>query len=70
MVYSSHILDVVERVCDRVVIINQGVLALDGAPDALMAAHGGIPLEEIFTRLTGGDQLRERAEAFAKTFEA
>ena len=70
MVYSSHILDVVERVCDRVVIINQGRLVLDGAPEALSAAHGGLPLEEIFTSLTGGSQLRERAEAFAKTFEA
>ena len=70
IVYSSHILDVVERVCDRVVIINQGRLVLDGAPEALCAAHGGIPLDEIFTRLTGGGQLKERAEAFAKTFEA
>ena len=70
VVYSSHILDVVERVCDRVVIINQGRLVLDGAPEALSAAHGGLPLEEIFTSLTGGSQLRERAEAFAKTFEA
>lgn len=70
IVYSSHILDVVERVCDRVMIINQGRLVLDGTPEALSAAHGGIPLEEIFTRLTGGDQLRERAAAFAKTFEA
>lgn len=70
VVYSSHILDVVERVCDRVIIINQGRLVLDGVPEALVAAHGGIPLEEIFTRLTGGNQLRERAEAFARTFEA
>lgn len=30
VVYSSHILDVVERVCDRVVIIAQGRLLLDG----------------------------------------
>ena len=70
VVYSSHILDVVERVCDRVVIINEGKLTLDGSPAELREAHGGISLEEIFTRLTGGDQLRERAEAFAKTFEA
>lgn len=70
VVYSSHILDVVERVCDRVVIINEGKLTLDGSPSELREAHGGISLEEIFTRLTGGDQLRERAEAFAKTFEA
>ena len=32
VVYSSHVLDVVERVCDRVVVIDQGRLILDGAP--------------------------------------
>src|SRR5258708_36592079 len=30
IVYSSHILDVVERVCDRVIIIDKGRLLLDG----------------------------------------
>ncbi|MFZ9416805.1 MAG: ABC transporter ATP-binding protein [Alphaproteobacteria bacterium] len=68
VVYSSHILDVVEKVCDRVVIINQGKLVLDGAPAAVSAANGGRSLEEIFTALTGGDQLREKAENFARTF--
>jgi ABC-2 type transport system ATP-binding protein len=68
IVYSSHILDVVEKVCDRVVIINQGKLVLDGAPAAVSAANGGRSLEEIFTTLTGGDQLREKAENFARTF--
>jgi ABC-2 type transport system ATP-binding protein len=68
IVYSSHILDVVEKVCDRVVIINQGKLVLDGAPAAVSAANGGRSLEEIFTTLTGGDQLREKAETFARTF--
>ena len=39
IVYSSHILDVVERVCDRVVIIDKGKLLLDGKPDELVATH-------------------------------
>jgi ABC-2 type transport system ATP-binding protein len=59
VVYSSHILDVVERLCDRVVIIHQGRLVLDGAPAAISAEHGGASLEEVFTRLTGGDRLRD-----------
>jgi ABC-2 type transport system ATP-binding protein len=68
IVYSSHILDVVERVCDRVVIIDKGKLLLDGKPDELVAQHQSGTLEKLFTTLTGGDELERRAEDFAKTF--
>src|SRR5882672_9721415 len=68
IVYSSHILDVVERVCDRVLIIDQGRLLLDGAPEALVASHGAGTLERLFTQLTGGAELERRAEDFARTF--
>lgn len=68
IVYSSHILDVVERVCDRVVIIDKGRLLLDGAPEALVAAHGASTLEGLFTQVTGGGELERRAAEFAKTF--
>lgn len=68
IVYSSHILDVVERVCHRVLIIDKGVLLVDGKPDELVAAHGAETLEGLFTELTGGSELERRAEDFAKTF--
>ena len=68
IVYSSHILDVVERVCDRVIIIDKGRLILDGRPDELVMAHGAGTLERLFTQLTGGTELEQRAEDFAKTF--
>ena len=68
IVYSSHILDVVERVCDRVIIIDKGRLLVDGRPDELVAARGTGTLESLFTQLTGGTELRQRAEDFAKTF--
>jgi len=70
IVYSSHILDVVERVCDRVIIIDKGKLLLDGKPDELVAAHGSCTLERLFTKLTGGAELEQRAEDFAKTFRS
>ena len=70
IVYSSHILDVVERVCDRVVIIDKGKLLLDGKPDELVAAHNSGTLEHLFTQLTGGAELERRAEDFAKTFRS
>src|SRR5215207_254344 len=68
IVYSSHILDVVERVCDRVIIIDKGCLLLDGRPDELVATHGSGTLERLFTQITGGAELEKRAEDFARTF--
>ena len=68
IVYSSHILDVVERVCTRVIIIDKGKLLLDGRPDELVASHNSGTLERLFTQLTGGAELERRAEDFAKTF--
>ncbi|MDB6039764.1 MAG: transporter-related protein [Verrucomicrobiales bacterium] len=70
IVYSSHILDVVERMCDRVIIIDKGKLLLDGKPDQLVAEHNTGTLEKLFTQLTGGAELERRAEDFAKTFRA
>jgi ABC-2 type transport system ATP-binding protein len=70
IVYSSHILDVVERVCDRVIIIDKGKLLLDGKPDELVATHNAGTLEHLFTQLTGGAELERRAEDFAKTFRS
>jgi ABC-2 type transport system ATP-binding protein len=70
IVYSSHILDVVERVCDRVIIIDKGKLLLDGRPDELVATHNAGTLERLFTQLTGGAGLEQRAEDFAKTFRS
>lgn len=68
IIYSSHLLDVVERVCDRVIIIDQGRLLVDGPPEALVAAHGSGTLERLFTEVTGGRELERRAQDFAKTF--
>lgn len=70
IVYSSHILDVVERVCERVIIIDKGRLLLDGKPEALVAQSGAASLEKLFTQLTGGAGVEQRAEDFAKTFRA
>jgi len=68
IVYSSHILDVVERVCDRVIIIDKGKMLLDGKPEELVATHQSGTLEKLFTQLTGGAELEQRAQDFAKTF--
>lgn len=51
--YSSHIMDVVEKISDRIVIIDKGEVIADGSFESLKAnAHMG-SLENIFTSLTG-----------------
>ena len=52
ILYSSHVLDVVEKVCDRVLIINEGRLIGGGSPETLKAATGQETLEGVFRKLT------------------
>jgi ABC-2 type transport system ATP-binding protein len=52
ILYSSHVLDVVEKVCDRVLIIHQGKLIADSTPRDLNASTGQATLEDVFRRLT------------------
>jgi ABC-2 type transport system ATP-binding protein len=48
---TSHVLEVVERLCDRVAIINEGRLVIDENMSALRA--GSETLEDIFVRVVG-----------------
>ena len=53
VIYSSHILEVVERLCDRVGIIHQGKLVALGAPARLIEENGHSSFSQLFLRLTG-----------------
>jgi len=52
ILYSSHVLDVVEKVCDRVLIIDKGNLIADGSTESLKASTHESTLEDVFRRLT------------------
>jgi ABC-2 type transport system ATP-binding protein len=49
---STHLLEVAERLCDRVVIIHHGRKRAEGTPAALLAGKGGATLEDVFLALT------------------
>lgn len=60
---TSHVLEVVERLCERLAIIHEGKLVLEGTMEELRAggsAHD--TLEEIFVRTVGGEALPERLD--------
>ena len=61
---STHILEIAERMCDRIGIINKGELVAVGSMDELrsLGKAGEISLEDIFLGLTGGAEEAEIAE--------
>ena len=50
--FSTHVLEVAEKLCDRVGIINQGKLIMEGGPEELVSRRGDASLEELFLELT------------------
>ncbi len=59
---STHILEVAERMCDRVGIIDRGRLLTAGTMEELRQARGAGTLEDIFLQVTGGAEVEELAE--------
>jgi ABC-2 type transport system ATP-binding protein len=66
VVFCSHILDVVERICQRIVILHEGRILADGTLAELQQRCGEQSLEHIFNQLTGTRNLLARAEEFAR----
>ncbi len=51
IIYSSHILEVVEKICSRVIIIDKGIISADDSVENLSHLMNLPSLEEIFSRL-------------------
>jgi ABC-2 type transport system ATP-binding protein len=51
ILYISHVLEVVERVCDRVIILSQGQIVADAAPSKLIELTRLPDLESVFSQL-------------------
>ena len=50
--FSTHVLDVAERLCDEIGIIRHGKLIAKGAPETLMRDDRANTLEDLFLNLT------------------
>ena len=60
VLYSSHVLDVVERVCARVLILAKGAIIADGSPDELKSRTDERTLEDVFRQVTHADDVQPR----------
>ncbi|TAN01444.1 MAG: ABC transporter ATP-binding protein [Chitinophagaceae bacterium] len=67
--YCSHMMDVVEKVSDRIVLINNGRIMADGPFAELQQQAQGKSLENIFAQLTGHSDLDDIAGQFLNAFE-
>jgi ABC-2 type transport system ATP-binding protein len=62
VLYTSHLLDVVERVCDRMAILDHGAVVAEGDLDELRArADEEGSLERVFGALTHAEEPSARA---------
>lgn len=65
--YCSHMMDVVERVSDRIVLIDKGTIVADGTIEELRKDSSD-SLEKIFSKLTASDDGTQRAGSFASAY--
>ena len=56
VIYSTHIMGEVEKLCDRVGIIHGGRLLAEGTLEELRGKYGETDLEEIFVKVAGGEE--------------
>lgn len=67
--YSSHIMEVVEKISNRIILINEGQIVADGSFEDLKHASKEGSLEEIFNELTGFNRHKEIAEEFVSIIQ-
>ncbi len=51
--FSTHVLEVAEKLCDKILLIDHGDLKYNGTLEALKEQYPDCSLEEIFIRVTG-----------------
>ena len=56
IVLSTHIMQEVAALCDRIVIIANGEVAADGSAGELLARSGCDSLEDAFVQLIGSEE--------------
>ncbi|MDF2911567.1 MAG: transporter, partial [Sporolactobacillus laevolacticus] len=67
--YSSHIMDVVERISDRIIMLSGGSIVADGTFEDLKLQCSQGSLEDIFNQLSGFSEHKEIASEFISVVE-
>ena len=65
--YSSHIMEVVEQMSSRVILLKDGAVIADSPFEELKKDMGGSSMEDIFNSLTGFNSQHDLAAKFVDT---
>jgi len=58
VIYSTHVMSEVEKLCDVVGVIHDGRLMAEGTLDQLRAQHGEQDVEELFVKIIGAEEAK------------
>ncbi|MBS0631373.1 MAG: ATP-binding cassette domain-containing protein [Verrucomicrobia bacterium] len=58
VIYSTHVMSEVEKLCDVVGVIHDGRLMAEGTVPALRAQHGEQDMEEVFVKIIGAEETK------------
>jgi len=68
ILFCSHILDVVEKTCDRIAILHQGRIKVIGTVEEIINATGEPSLEMAFHKLTTSEDIEDAVKELLKGF--
>lgn len=69
VIFCSHVLEVVERLCDELVIIDHGKKLVEGTPQSIVEKTKAANLGEAFNQLTGATDIDSQAKSIVKALE-
>lgn len=69
ILFCSHILEVVERICTRILIINEGKRIAEGSAPEICRSTGSDTLEQAFGHLTGSRDAGQLTAEFLAALE-
>lgn len=58
---TTHILEVAEKICDMIAVINQGWIVFQGSTRELQASKGNKSLEDVFLAMIDDDAVPDEA---------
>jgi sodium transport system ATP-binding protein len=61
IIFSSHIMSEVKRLCDRIAILNRGRILAEGTIDELSETYGESDVEELFFQLISASEAKNEA---------
>ena len=67
-IFSTHVLEIADAICDRIIIMDGGRVVAEGTAQELKtkAGSGGSTLEDIFLKLTGTSDTQDIIEALGR----